>query len=132
MLKEDKQKRITSGGLLGFDHFVQQYPKASGCYECYGTFERKNARKKDWSHDHSTCDVCQSLVKAKQQTSKGKLPRLAVVLETGWKGLYGVELTNEWREKEKEMLKFPPKSTPSKGKVKENDKHSNGSQTAAK
>ena len=68
--KEDWQKRITSGGVLGFDHFVQQYPQGSGCYACYQKFEGNHARKKDWSHNHSTGEVCQSFVKANQQGTK--------------------------------------------------------------
>ena len=34
MSKEDWQKRIASGGVLEFDHFVQQYPQGSGCPVC--------------------------------------------------------------------------------------------------
>ena len=127
--KEDWQKRITSGGVLGLDHFVQQYPQESGCYACYKKFEGNHARKKEWCHNHRTCEVCQSFVKAKQQTSKGILPRLARVLDAGWKGVYAVELTNELREKEKEMLKKPAKAAPNKGKGKGKEK---GGETAAK
>ena len=73
--------------------------------------------------------MCPSFLKAKQQTSKERLPRLARVLDAGWKGVYAVELTEELREKEKEMLKTPPKGTPNKGKGKHKEK---GGDTAAK
>ena len=59
-------------------------------------------------------------------------PRLARVLDAGWKGMYAVEVINKQRAKEKEMWKSPPKSTPSKGKGKDNDKDSKGGETAAK
>ena len=126
MSKEDWQKRINSGEVLGFDHLVQQYPAGSGCYACYRKSEGHRARQKDWSHDHRTCEVCQSLVKAKQQTSKRRLRQLARVLDAGQKGVCAVELTNMQREKEKEMLKIPPKWTTNKGKGKDDDKDNRG------
>ena len=132
MLKEDSQKLNTSGGVLEFDHFVQQYSQGSGCYACYRKFKNNHARKKDSSHNQRTCEVCQSFVKAKQQTSKGRLPRLARVLDALWNGLYAVQLTNKQRDKEKEMLMSPPQSTPSKGKGKGKYKDGKGGEMAAK
>ena len=63
---------------------------------------------------------------AKQQTSKGRLPRLARVLDAGRKGVYAVELTDEQHERQKEMLKWPPMSTCSKGKGRDNNKDNKG------
>ena len=63
---------------------------------------------------------------AKQHTSKGRLPGLERVWDARCKGVYAVELTNEQREKEKKFLKTPGKSTPNKGKGKDQDKDSKG------
>ena len=74
VLKEDLQKLNTSGGVLGFNHFVQQYPQGSGCYACYRKFQNNHAQRKYSSHNQRACEVCQLFVKAKRQTSKGRLP----------------------------------------------------------
>ena len=47
--------------------FVQQYPQGSGCYACYRKADGDPNRKREWSHDHRTCEVCQSFVKAKME-----------------------------------------------------------------
>ena len=112
--KDDWQNWNTFGGVLGLDHFVQQYHQRSGYQACYRTFEGNVARMKYWCHDHRTCGVCQLFVQAKQQIFQGSLPRLARILDAGWKRWYAVELMDELRQKEKVMLKTPSKAPPKK------------------
>ena len=73
--------------------------------------------------------MCQLFVQAGQQISKGRHPRLARVLDAGWKGVYTVEVADKLHKKEKEMSKAPPKAGPKTGKGKEKEKEGT---TAAK
>ena len=76
--------------------------------------------------------MCQLFLKAKQQSSKARLTRLPRVLDAGRKGVYAVDLTNEQREKENEMLKTLPRSSPNKVKGKGNRKDNRGGEMSAK
>ena len=74
----------------------------------------------------TTWEVWPSFLKAKQQTSEERLTQLARELSAIWIGVCAVAITNEQREKEKEMLKTPPKSTPNRGKGKHNGERVEG------
>ena len=113
---------MNSGGVLGFSHIVQQLLQGSGCYAAYRMFEGNHARKEDLCHDQRTCEVCHYFTTLKQQPSKLRPCGAARMLEHAWEGSYVVKLPDELREKEKEMLKTPPKATPDKGKGRDKEK----------